>query len=392
MMKKKSYNESRVLQTIWQTDAISRSSIAEKLNLNKSTITKILTPIIEDGLIIQGEKLASGHQGGRKAEVLSINENYSVIAGIEINTSCTVICITDMKGKVILTDKLPNQKQCDEFMKLIENALDRSISICRRRKIHLLGAALGVSGVINPFEGIIYSSNPLKVKTPVKIYDKMDHYPFPILIENDANCCCYRHLVTGSSEKKRNFITVLGEFRKAEHNSENDGGIAIGLGLVLKGEILHGEDFSAGEFQSLQKNVNNPSQFNITKDESENLHYNENILKKVLRELSRNLSLLVNTLNISNIIFEGDINETEFMLRPILRDEIQRNWNYDSQVNCQMIFSNKGESAVAHGAACYFLNKLFSPPAFWENRNDYYPSGINLFNTLKENKKEKNYA
>lgn len=379
-----SYNSSKVLQAIWLIESASRVSIADQLNLNKSTITKILTPLIEEGIVISREKMASGNKGGRKAEVLSINDKFGYIMGLEIQTDNTILCITDLNGKIIFTDSFKNDENCESIIDLINNTINHSLATCKRRGLTILGAALGVSGIINTYDGIVYQSNPLNVVTPIKIYDKLADIPFPVLIENDANCCCCREMVLRKISRQRNFICVLGEFRKSRRDSKDDNGIAIGLGLAIKGSVLHGDNFSAGEFQSLYKSKKNPSQFDLDQEDLNNLQSDEVLMNRVLRELSRNLSLLVNSLNISSIYFEGDIVKTEAMLRPILRDEIQRNWPYDSQVDCQFSFSSEGLTAVAHGAACLFLEKLFSPQRFWDNHDEYYPSGIEFFNKVKE--------
>lgn len=379
-----SYNASKILQTIWQAETVSRIAIAEQLDLNKSTITKILTPLIEDGIVVSRDKQASGSRGGRKAEVLSINEKYGNIMGIEIQTDRVVLCVTDLTGKIIFTDSFDFSDGSEDILELIKSVVGKCHSLCKRREISVLGAALGVAGVINPYNGMVYQSNPLNVYSPVTLYGRLDDAGFPVLIENDANCCCSREMVQSRTDRKRNFICVLGEFRKSRRDALETSGIAIGLGVALKGSILHGDNFSAGEFQSLYKSQPNPTQFDISPEELENLEKDEALLNRVLRELARNLSLLVNTLNITCIYFEGNIVRLEEQMRPILRDEIQRNWPYDSQVDCQFIFSDQGVSAVAHGAACMFLEKLFSPQRFWESFDEYYPSGIEFINKLKE--------
>lgn len=380
-----SYNASKVLQTIWQRRQISRIAIAELLDLNKSTITKILTPLIEDGLVVSKDKKASGSRGGRKAEVLSINEKYGNVMGIEIQTNMVILSVTDLLGDVVYEDDFGMPEYNEDFFDLIKTVVRKSLSLCRSRGLHVLGASLGVAGLINPYNGIVFQSNPLNVYSPVTLYGQLDDdFPFPVLIENDANCCCTKEMVKNNSGRKRNFLCVLGEFRKSQRRSNELSGIAIGLGVALKGTVLHGDNFSAGEFQSLYKSQPNPTQFDLKPEELNSLETDEALLNRILRELSRNLSLLVNTLNISSIYFEGNIVRLEEMLRPILRDEIQRNWSYDSQVDCQFYFSEEANSAVAHGAACLFLEKLFSPQRFWESFDEYYPSGIEFFNQLKE--------
>lgn len=380
MVQNNLYNSSRVMQAVWQNGTISRSKLSQDLGLNRSTITKLVTPIMEDGIIIPVEKTVSGHQGGRKADVLSIDENYGVVIGIEVQTSESAVCITDLKGNCLISDVVDNGGLT--FIELFESIIEHAISMVKRRNYRIMGAAIGTAGVINPYEGIVYSSNPLGVKDPVKLYGKLDKFGFPILIENDANCCCAKQILPSLGVRNRNFISVLGEFRKTNRDVEQESGIAIGLGLYVKGSILHGDNFSAGEFQSLFKSANNPSQFDLDETEISKIEADDDVQRKVVRELSRNLSLLVNTLNISHIFFEGNIVDVEYMITPILRDEIQRNWNYDSQVACNITFSKDREFAVAHGAACFFLDKLFSPTPFWENRSDYYPSGYEFFKQI----------
>lgn len=386
MLNVNQFNSSRVLQAIWESGSISRVAIADKLELNKSTITKLISPLLDDGIVVSYEKYASGNKGGRKAEVLSINDKYGFVLGVEIQTDISNICVTDLNGRIILSDNFSNNPVCHHFNELIKDVLDRAVMLCTRRNLKVLGAVVSVSGLINPYQGIVYSSNPLKVETPVTVYDKLSDYGFPIIIENDANCCCSREIVMNKSDRKRNFLCVLGEFRKSKIESEEKGGIAIGLGIVIKGSILHGDNFSAGEFQSLGKSQENPSQFNVSPEEAEIITTNEIILRNVLRELANNISLLVNTMNITQLYIEGDLVKTEMIFRPILRDEIQRNWSYDSQADCQIHFSDGGKEVVAHGAACYLIEKLFSPHRFWESNEEYYPSGIEFLEILKEYK------
>lgn len=380
MSQNNSFNNSRVMQAVWQNGSISRTALSKELGLNRSTITKIISPIIDEGIIIPVEKTTSGQQGGRKADVLSIDECFGYVIGIEIQTTQSAICVTDLKGNCVLGEYIDNSG--DSFMKMIEYVIDYAMSVTDRRGYRVLGVALGFSGVINPYAGRIYKSNPLGINDPVTLYGRLDKYPFPILIENDANCCCALQLLPSRGARDRNFISVLGEFRETTVYTKGEGGIAIGLGLYIKGGILHGENFSAGEFQSLYKSANNPSQFDLTESEVRIIKEDEDIQRKVVRELSRNLSLMVNTLNISHIYFEGNISDVEYLIRPILRDEIQRNWNYDSQVACNVSFSSDREYAVAHGAAALFLEKLFSPTRFWEPHEEFYPSGYDFFKQI----------
>ncbi len=62
----KSINISRVLRLIWQKKGISRIDIAKELNLDKSTITNIITNFIKIGVVQEMKEGTPGPQGGRR--------------------------------------------------------------------------------------------------------------------------------------------------------------------------------------------------------------------------------------------------------------------------------------------------------------------------------------
>ena len=72
----KNANTSLVARLIWQRKSISRAEIARELNLYRSTVTNITSYLISSGVVVEGKRLASTQQGGRKAVELSINPNF----------------------------------------------------------------------------------------------------------------------------------------------------------------------------------------------------------------------------------------------------------------------------------------------------------------------------
>jgi len=118
-----------------------------------------------------------------------------------------------------------------------------------------------MSGII---DRIIYQSFPLKIKEAIDFYSPLERIiSVPVRIENDANCCCWAELVHLKSMRPKNFIFILGEFRKEETSDREPGGLAIGMGLVLNGSVHYGENFSAGEFRSAFRTGDNKSQFSL---------------------------------------------------------------------------------------------------------------------------------
>ena len=74
--------------------------------------------------------------------------------------------------------------------------------------------------------------------------------------------------------------------------------------------------------------------------------------------MSKNLSLLVNVLNITNVRIFGDISRYAEVLAQAIKDEVQYNWLYDSQVNCRVEVDTDLTHAVATGAAGFLVDRI----------------------------------
>jgi hypothetical protein len=376
-------NATRILHSIWMNPGISRISLARELNLNKSTITKIVTSLLKEGLINLAEMPDATNNIGRKPTGLYLNNGMGVIIGIEIQTDGWIGVAVNPNGDVLDTffsDDIPADSRLEP---LVKAAIDTAVSRQQAAGHHVLGVGLGISGQVDPYTGIVFSSNPLNVHKPSNIYDFVTNmYPFPIVIENDANCCCWNVIMKKKSNHERNFLCLLTELRRTgwcmDSKISEVKGVAVGLGIVIKDSVLHGNKFSAGEFQSVFKIHDNPSQFNLSIDELSQLHTDRVTWEKVVRELGRNIALLVNSMNMSMVNIFGTFVLDGEKMKEILREEIQTNWLYDSTVECAIEISDNGKQAVAIGATGYFLNRIFSLPDIWEGNNSIYPEGIKL--------------
>ena len=368
---------------IWMNPGISRIQLARELNLNKSTITKIVSSLLQEALLILADTPDATTGKGRKPTGLYLNNNMGVVIGIEIQTDGWIGVAVSPHGEVLDTF-LSDTISSDSYLEpIIKTAIDTA---CLRQKAlgyHIMGVGIGVSGQVDPYSGIVLSSNPLNVHNAFDVHQfAARNYPFPVVIENDANCCCWNVIMDKKSRRDRNFLCLLAEMRRTGWGVERDiseiKGVGVGLGLVIKDSVLHGDKFSAGEFQSVFKRENNPTQFALDLDELTRLYSDPLIWEKVVREMARNTALLVNSLNMSMVKIFGTFILDGERMKELFWEEIQENWLYDDTVECAIEISDSGKEAVAIGAAGYFLNRAFSLPDIREENNTVYPEGIEL--------------
>ncbi len=355
-------NVSRVLQKLWFSKGISRVEIARELGLGKSTVTNIVAALMKRNLVKRVKSGESGPTGGRRPTHLMVNGRYGHILGLEIQTDRYTAVTADMLGEVIHSESGEIRFETD----IVSTFLDLTARLrreTRRIGLPLIGIGVATAGIIDPHRGIIEKSNPLNIHEPVDFYRAVaSRQDVPVLIENDAKCCCWGELAFKKTERHTNFLFVLGEFREGRTVKSGYWGIAVGFAFVLNGKVHYGEDFSAGEFQSILWKEPNQGQFSLSDSAAKAIRKDRAVLLKVLRELCAHIALLVNLLNLTCVVFGGEISAYAEDVTRILREEIRRNWSYDNTVECAIEFATLGDKAVAYGAAGMFLERFFSIP------------------------------
>lgn len=356
-------NTTRVLQSIWLSDGTTRTALGRELGLVKSTVSRIVSDLLEQGLVREVADATRPKTVGRKPLHLEINEQYGHILGLEIQPDFFNAALINLRGDVVQTwsDSTPGlRKDASATFLDIMKRLRRPL---RRDSVPLIGIGVAVAGVVDQQAGVIMQSNPLGTTTPVHfVRDIRRKVDVPVLIENDANCCCWGELAFRRTSRHANFLFVLGEFRTGETGSSAYWGIAVGLGLVLDGKVYHGASFSSGEFKSILWKPGNAGQFSITDDEARRIKDDPAIMYRALGELASHVAFLVNTLNLTNVVFGGEISEYRETLEPLVKTRIQNNWLYSDEVACSIDFSSLGKDAVAYGAAGMFLESIFTIP------------------------------
>lgn len=378
-------NTTRVLQTIWKEEGISRVEIARKLNLDKSTISKITSSLLHRGLICD-KKTNSGNPGaGRKRIELTVSPDFGIVLGLEIQTEYYRAAVTDLYGKVLLTlyDKVDFHD--DDFAGILDSILEDVLERIKPINSWLLGVGIGLPGTINPHEGIVCRSNPLNIENPVNIYEYLSNkYSFPVFIDNDANCCCWGDLTFTKGNREKNFLVVLGEFRKIRAGNMDERGLATGLGIVINEQVHYGANYTAGEFKSLLCDPNAGQVFSVRDEKLSELEHNREFMEEVLCELSGHLALFINTFNFTRIVFAGVYTRYKDIIDKHLKNDVRRNCIYDTEPELVIDYSPFGDNSVCYGAAGMIVEKFFSLPDVAEGSGTAQMKGIELFNYIED--------
>ena len=97
-------NEKLILSLI-NKDAKSRTEIAKRIGLTKSAMTKIMDDLIQRGIVT--EQIEKSNTIGRSPVMLFLNEKAFYVVGINITRRRITVGITDLGGNIVAQDEFP---------------------------------------------------------------------------------------------------------------------------------------------------------------------------------------------------------------------------------------------------------------------------------------------
>jgi predicted NBD/HSP70 family sugar kinase len=351
----------RIVRTIWQNPRISRVGIAERLGLDKSTVTNQVARLIDSGVIEEMDEGSAGTRGGRRPIHLAMNRSFGRVIGLEIQIESYVAVVVDLAGEILGETRgvLPElwSSRPGAMLDLIRGCADK---LCPRGE-RLLGVGVGMAGLVDQKKGRIRYSVPLGISGSVDFNAEVaSKLPVPCIIENDANCCAWGELAFNRSESLRDFLFSLIEFRRDPQSIVKSGGIGVGFGIVLGGRVYSGSHGAAGEFRSTFCEGRGDVQLSLTRPELSRFDSDPRVLAAAADELARNMAMLVNTMDFERVYVGGDIEALDVDFPAVLRKRLEENWMYPFGKDVDIRYSSLGGRAVAYGAAGMILNRIIS--------------------------------
>jgi predicted NBD/HSP70 family sugar kinase len=358
-------NRSRILRVIWHHPRTSRVEIAARLGLDKSTVSSVVAELLENGLIREIAEGAASPHGGRRPVELEINADYGRVLGIELQRDFYRAVLSNLAGTVIgeWSGERPRGDQpFDEYLILLIQELLTRTGVERDR---LVGIGVAMGGLVNSIRNVVYRSIPMRLDEEFDVQTRVaERLEIPVVAENDANACVWGELTAHRGKTVHDFIYVLVQLRESPSGRNLYGGIGVGLGIAVNGTLYPGSRFTAGEFRSAFWDGQGSGQFSLSDSEAALVSTNAEVRGRLLRELARNVALIVTVLNLDHVFIGGDILQHREELTPMIEEELRRNWPYETGVECEICYSSYGKQAVVAGAAAMILDRLFSDQIF----------------------------
>lgn len=214
-----------------------RARIARDLGISAPAVARAIEKLLNDEYVIESERIQM--ENGRKAAQVSVNAERGYIIGVDLLADPIKLGISDFSG--IFRDtflglpKDPSEDFTDYLIASIDKALHEFGKQTLKKEARVLALGLGVPAVVDPQTGAILYANYYEKFLQSNFYERLvEHYPFPVFIENTANLSAIGEWKQGVGRGARNLVFI-------------EYGNGIGAGIIFDGDLYRGAQGAAGE-------------------------------------------------------------------------------------------------------------------------------------------------
>ncbi len=377
-------NRAAVLSLLQQNDSLSRADVSREIGLSEGAISRIVTSLMEDGLI--REDGAENSTGGRPGRRLAL-EPRRVLFGAEIQNWETRCAVSTMQGRLVETRRFRTPASPIETLEQIAE-----VFLSFRSKWgsdRLPGIGICARGIVNSDTGmLVLGSRPDWRNVPIRKFLEA-RLEETVIAENNVRAAALAEYTFGTAE-------VAG--RRCFVFTQVDEG--VGMGVLLDGKLYHGPHMAAGEFGQmvieslpgnerhdrpgcLERLVSNHavcdrySALSSARREPNSGDTSAQVrrivewasagdpvgtetLNETARYLGIGLSNIVWGLDADTIVIDGAMTEGWSMVEPILRRELPDQRELWGSRNVLVRPSALGGDASLIGAATLNLNRIFA--------------------------------
>jgi predicted NBD/HSP70 family sugar kinase/biotin operon repressor len=227
-----------LLRLIRASQPISRTEIASRLGLDKSTITDYVKPLTKRGIVVEEPIESSGQ--GRRPLGLSYKETGDYFIGVNLGVRTSQIGMTTLTGEVVQEADFVTPAKVEDAIAMAREAVEKIMSDRKNGKCRVIG--ISVPGVTNSERTrLVYAPN-LKW-SDVDLAKEFDFgSDIHVVVENDATAAA---MYEARVKIKDTDAGLLSNFILVRS------GTGIGVGLVIGSEVYRGTGVGrglAGEF------------------------------------------------------------------------------------------------------------------------------------------------
>ncbi len=230
-------NTGKIMSLIRERKIIYQTELAQILGIEKSTVSRIVKKLNQNGLLVNAGELPASTAGGRKSILLELNPEGAYAIAVELDVETAVIALVNQKGEIIVKNSHTILKNTspDAIIAFLTQTIRRFLHLKKIKGKKIIGVGIAVPGIINAVKGEVISSFN---------FDGWEHFSLasqlsaalslPVRIDNNVRLEAVGEKCFGRCRSTNDFLCISVHY-------------GIGLGLFSNGQIFRGAHHQEGD-------------------------------------------------------------------------------------------------------------------------------------------------
>ncbi|UVK53647.1 ROK family protein [Mesorhizobium sp. AR02] len=187
-----STNRGRVLQALFDLGPTSRAELARMAGVNRTTISGIVQPLIDDEVLVESDPMPASPGGGKPARPLWFSPKARPICGVLLMPDAVHACVATLDGKIESERKMALPDGRGQVAPIIETIAECVGDTLARAWRKPFGIGVAVGGMVDTDRGSIVTVNLAPALDRYPLADdlgrrfglpvKLDHHPRALLV------------------------------------------------------------------------------------------------------------------------------------------------------------------------------------------------------------------
>ncbi len=235
-IRKRRSNEEALLRELHFRGMLSRSELSRRLDIRKSSVTNIVTDMLERGILIEEHPEAPRSRVGLNGGAMRTLTAYLTPGEIRVSE-----ILGDGTVSGIAREKTSRGTLPSDLLAKTAQMLGAELKAARLARRPMIGVGVAVPGTVDPRIGRGIHAVNLRQWKDIEAGRILEaELGIPVRVENDAHC-----QLLGNTW----FRTDLVGYRNLLYVSLQEGVVAVGM---VGGKVLSGKHFAAGEIGCLR--------------------------------------------------------------------------------------------------------------------------------------------
>jgi predicted NBD/HSP70 family sugar kinase len=238
----KQHNMSVVLLNLLHESNLSRVQLAQKTNLSNTTITHLISELLEAGIVSEEANSDLLQQQGEQRSVgrprtrIHLHPKSRFVVGIHIGVGIFRVAVSNLFAEMLINQQqqfdinAPSSQVLEQIAGVVQSVIEAS-QVDRSK---ILGVGIGASGLVEASSGInLVAPNLNWHNVPLQDYFQ-NVLHLPVFVDNNVRAMAIAETYFGAGRGVDSLAFIYGR-------------VGVGAGLISRGQVFRGSVSGAGE-------------------------------------------------------------------------------------------------------------------------------------------------